>query len=145
MGCCCSSSNKKDSNAEVKAELQLNPIKNNEAVSCKNGLCGSYVKFAYNEEKKTYDVEGTGTALGSCALDCDVAYFEVRIGNLNPQGVKVGLKRISKKQTNLSGLLDDDSSNDGGSSQAWTFVPNNSYGPLKEGDDDKLVINSSLT
>lgn len=123
MCCCC-----KSKNDDFESEITLGPIKNNEAVSCKDGARSGKIKFAFNNEKKTYNVEGTGTAIGSCALDCDVAYFEVRIGSQNPAGTRVGLKRISKKQTDLSGFLDAEDSDN--SSQAWFFNNNN----LKEGD-----------
>ena len=67
------------------------------------------------------------THLGSCALDCDLAYFEVRIGDKNPAKTRVGLKRVHKKQAiDLSGELNPTDSE----SPSWIF----DYKDLKAGD-----------
>jgi hypothetical protein len=99
---------------------------------CKAGVCGANVQVATNPENNFVAVTGEGVALGSCALDCDTAFWEIRIGE-NPIGVKVGVKRFnSKKPASLTGNLDDPPSTNE-DSPAWYFKPPTGT-TLKTGD-----------
>lgn len=60
-------------------------------------------------------------------MDCDVAYFEVKIGRNNPHCTKVGVKKGNKKNMDLSGFLEQV---EGSESPSWVF----DYPDLKEGD-----------
>lgn len=100
MGCCCSKKNIDDSDVELNQTTNV-------TVTCKCGLYGKDVKTKTNPSNNFLRVEGNGTALGSCPLDCDTAYWEVKIGD-NPSDVRVGVKRFNiKKPSNLDGALDD--------------------------------------
>eukprot|EP00600_Ochromonadales_sp_CCMP1393_P015849 CAMPEP_0175024254 /NCGR_PEP_ID=MMETSP0005-20121125/16345_1 /TAXON_ID=420556 /ORGANISM="Ochromonas sp., Strain CCMP1393" /LENGTH=182 /DNA_ID=CAMNT_0016282747 /DNA_START=27 /DNA_END=572 /DNA_ORIENTATION=+ len=88
MGGCCAS---KDQLEEVELSTTTN-----EALCCKSGLKGENVSIATNEENGIYILYGNGTMIGSCCLDCDTAYWEVRVGK-NPEGLKIGVKRFPKK------------------------------------------------
>lgn len=84
----------------------------NVAVTCKLALLGSKLKSSMGS-KNSYKIEsvGDGSALGSCPLDCDTAFWEVKIGE-NPSGIKVGVKRYSPKTpVSLDTLLDDNGEN----------------------------------
>ena len=96
---------------------------------CRSGLHGPEIALTVANSNNFITVKGKGTALGSCSLDCDTAFWEVRVGN-QPQGVCVGVKRFNpKKPAKLTGLLDD-SPNADEDSPAWHFK-----GPeLKSGD-----------
>lgn len=95
---------------------------------CRAGLHANEITLAVNTANNYVTVKGQGIALGSCSLDCDTAYWEVRVGS--PQGLRVGVKRFNpKKPAKLTGNLDDapDADED---SPAWYFK-----GPeLKAGD-----------
>lgn len=98
MGSCCCKSRK---NVE---EIELSSA-TNVTVTCKCGLCGNNVKM--KKDETGYKIEGKGTAIGSCALECDTGYWEVKIGN-NPKGVCVGVKRFNpKKPVDLNTTLDE--------------------------------------
>lgn len=94
---------------DVAIELQTNVMQGtNDNVTCKSGNHGENIKITL--ENGIYNVTGNGIALGSCPLDCDSGYWEVRVGN-NPLGVLIGLKRDKKKKekqsTSLNGSLKD--------------------------------------
>ena len=104
MGSCCSK--KGSENDEVVIELN-DPVVNT-CVQCRAGNHGAGLRVK-STDKGNYNITATeagGTVLGSCSLDCDVAYWEVKVvkgGN----GVNIGLKKYKPKQPcDLSGLLD---------------------------------------
>jgi len=69
--------------------------------------------------------------LGSCALECDTAMWEVIIGN-QPEGIKIGVKRYHKRMNelaNFAGFLDD-KANQEPEPTSWYLK----YSDLKEGD-----------
>jgi hypothetical protein len=80
----------------------------NAAVTCKCGPVGEAVVFSHDSASNSYEVRGNGTALGSCALDCDCARWEVAIEEKSSSAsVLVGVKRYNKKSpTDLSTSLD---------------------------------------
>jgi len=100
-------------------------ITSNAAVMCRGGLAGKDVKVSL--DAGCYKVTGTGIALGSCALDCDTALWQVRVG-AKPEGVRVGVKRYNtKKPSPLVGHLEGGSSPESllgaenEASPSWTF------------------------
>jgi hypothetical protein len=103
MGPCLSCLKKKE---KVEAgEITLTTTTN---VACmvKLGSKGSQIKSKLNNETNTYSIEGRGTAIGSCTLDCDVGYWEVHVGK-NPNGLKIGVVRFNaKKPTSLEEPMD---------------------------------------
>jgi hypothetical protein len=73
----------------------------NVACMVKLGPKGTQIKSKLKNETNTYSIEGHGTAVGSCSLDCDTGYWEVHVGK-NPNGIKIGVVRYnSKKPTSL--------------------------------------------
>ncbi len=72
---------------------------------------------------------------GSCPLDCDVGYFEVKVGK-NPKGVQIGVMRIPKEfeknlPQHLNGQLNNHIyTNPNEKSPAYIF----DYSELSEGD-----------
>jgi hypothetical protein len=104
MGCCCSK--RRDEEDDDVIELST---ATNDAVSCKLGKFGSKVKVIQDVTNNRYKVSGIGTAIGSCPLECDSAYWEVVVGD-NPEGVFIGVKRFHEKRHGtkvLDGFLDD--------------------------------------
>lgn len=99
----------------------------NTATAIKLGQKGTKIKTNLNKEKNTYLIEGQGTVLGSCSLDCDTGYWEVHIGK-NPNGIKIGVVRFnSKKPTSLEEVMN---GNGEGTTPSWCL----SDVELKEGD-----------
>lgn len=79
------------------------------AVTCKCGWKGENINARIDDSTKRYIIQGSGTIVGSCALECDTATWEVKVG-ANPQGIRIGVKRITKRkneESTLSGYLDD--------------------------------------
>ena len=74
---------------DVEITTTQNPVS---SVTCKIGLKGPSVSVALDSATNIYTVSGSGPAIGSCALDCDTAYWEVVAGS-NPAGLKIGIKR----------------------------------------------------
>jgi hypothetical protein len=119
MGGCCSRNDTDNDTIEMSSSMNV-------AVTCKSGLYGNNVKVSTDPSTNFYSVSGQGTALGSCVLDCDTAYWEIRIGN-KPECVCVGIKRFNtKKPVSLDESLAVDSTT------AWLF--NNEGTELKKGD-----------
>lgn len=126
MGCCCSRSRKNEvDSGKSSVEMSTNAIHNKNA--CKCGKSGKGVRIT---QADNFHVEGSGTVLGSCILDCDTAYFEVKIGK-NPSGTLVGVKRFDAKNPS-TGILDAQLNKDENNldSPSWYFK----YDSLKEGD-----------
>lgn len=125
--CCCK---RRGLTSEVE-EVELSNTTNN-AVLCRGGLAGKDVSIAL--EGGCYKTSGTGTALGSCALDCDTAFWQVRVGN-KPENLRIGVKKFNAKRNSpLTGQLESSdsltSSGDAEISPSWIFK-----GPaLKTGD-----------
>eukprot|EP01041_Mallomonas_annulata_P003620 gene3620-7201_t len=114
---------KKKGGGDGDNEVELSTA-TNQAVTCKRGLVGKDIKITENATRKSYLLEGAGTMLGSCTLDCDTAFWEVIVGK-NPQGVKIGVRRYNaKKPTQITGELDNKAEN------AWYLEGAN----LVEGD-----------
>lgn len=68
--------------------------------------------------------------IGSCALDCDTATWEVKLGK-NPSGVMVGVERFNKKNIKiLAGFLNDKEN------EADAFFLDHNGLDLKEGNKD---------
>lgn len=78
-------------------------------MACKKGSAGAKVKVAV--DGNVIEVGGNGTLLGSYALECDSAYWEVKIGP-NPSNIRIGVKRFdSKSPVSLEdGLADEEGS-----------------------------------
>ena len=55
---------------------------------------GEFVHVQHEAKNNRYSIEGSGTVIGSCALDCDTATWEVKLGK-NPSGVMVNYLKIS--------------------------------------------------
>jgi hypothetical protein len=102
-----------------KNDVEMSSVANALHTTCKLGLKADTIKVAHNKETNTYTLEGKGTAIGSCSLDCDTAFWEVRVGK-NPAGVRIGVKRVNvKKPPPLDGLLD---GNGEGESPSWCLT-----------------------
>lgn len=103
MGACLSCLKGSDDDGEV---IEFSTTMN-AAVTCKLGLKGDAIKVGQNISTSSYTISGSGTAIGSCALDCDVAYWEVRVGK-QPENVRIGIKRFNpKKGPSLNGQLEE--------------------------------------
>lgn len=75
-------------------------------MACRAGKAGRDIKIS--NQNNLIGLSGSGTFLGSMALECDSAYFEVVLKE-QPQGLRIGLKRYSDKQpVSLDGVLNDD-------------------------------------
>ena len=110
-----------------KNDVELSNTVNAIHTTCKLGLKSDNIKATYDKDTNSYTLEGKGTALGSCSLDCDTAFWEVRVGK-NPQGLRIGVKRVNmKKPPPLDGTLDGTGEGD---SPSWCL----SDVTLKEGD-----------
>lgn len=125
MGACFGCLKKKDAEETVEVSSNQNPVA---SVTCKIGLKGPSVKISLDSASNIYSVSGNGTAIGSCSLDCDTAYWEVIVGP-NPAGVKIGIKRHNlKKQSPLpDGPLDGQTD---GEFPSWVLQDDS----LQEGD-----------
>lgn len=111
--CCFKSKSKKDSDSNV----ELSESVTNSAVTCKCGSVGKNVKVQHDTTTNIYTCTGSGTFLGSCALDCDTAFWQVRVG-ANPCDVRIGVKRfVSKKSINLDNGLEHEDTD----SPAWWY------------------------
>jgi len=99
MGNCCCLKRRGALTDDVE-EIELQNATNKEVI-CRGGLTGKDVSMVL--DGGCYKVSGgAGTALGSCALDCDTAFWQVRVGN-KPEKICIGVKRFNtKKQNNTS-------------------------------------------
>lgn len=123
MGACLSCL-KKDSKKEKNVVLSTTV---NTATAIKLGPKGTKIKLSHNKEKNMYAIEGSGTVLGSCSLDCDTGYWEVHVGK-NPTGLKIGVVRFnSKKPTSLEETMNGSGE---GTTPSWCLHDVE----LKEGD-----------
>ena len=91
---------------------------------CRTGKKGDSVAVSSGDMEGTYKISGRGSLIGSCALDCDVGYWECLIGK-EPSGLQMGIKRFLKGD-NLNEPLDP------ANSSVWLL--DNGKHPLKEGD-----------
>jgi hypothetical protein len=78
-----------------------------------------------------YIIEGSDLAIGSCALDCDTAMWEVKFGK-SPEGVRIGVKRYNKKKSPDFSLALGDGEEEKDSSETTSWYLKNAE--LKEGD-----------
>ena len=102
------------------SDVELSSNSTSTSVMCKCGLYGNDVHISVDHKNNFIAVRGKGIALGSSTLDCDTAYWEVRVGQ-NPEGVKIGIKRFQiAKPAELSGNLSDPIL-PGEDSPAWFF------------------------
>jgi len=117
--CPCFKSNRTE---DIAIELQTNVIQGtNDNVTCKSGNHGEKIKIIL--ENGIYNISGSGIALGSCPLDCDTGYWEIRVGN-NPLGVLIGLKRYKNKkdkQTTITSSLNGNLNDEDNESPNWIF------------------------
>lgn len=113
---CCFKNSSENNNSNV--ELSKNSVDWNENrdVTCK---CGKYGKGIQQKlENGVISLSGSGTCIGSCCLECDTAYFEVKITSSNTNGVKIGFKKCKVKTfPSLDGILDTDDKE----SPAWIY------------------------
>jgi hypothetical protein len=87
--CCCfkgksateGKNGKNNKSTEKDIELSSNAV--NSMVMCKVGACGKQTVVNIDSSTNIIQVSGRGTVLGSCALDCDTAFWQVKVGN-NP-------------------------------------------------------------
>jgi hypothetical protein len=106
MGNCCF---KGGSAPEEDVEIS---VVQNDLVRCRMGACAPTVKVksvqGVQGAMSAFAIEGSGTALGSCPIDCDTGYFEVKLGGAaSSDNIKVGVKRYNaKKNVDLTGQLD---------------------------------------
>lgn len=120
MGCCLG---KKDNHFDVELSTTTN-----DAVTCKCGLTGSGVKVVHDGQNNRFNINGSGTVISSCPLDCDTGRWEVVIGK-GAANIQVGIKRFDKKHpTDLNGTLKDTESD--AKSPSWYMKGVD----LKEGD-----------
>lgn len=131
--CCCfkgksASEGKKGKNSKsTEKDIELSSNAVNSMVMCKVGACGKQTVVNIDSSTNIIQVSGRGTVLGSCALDCDTAFWQVKVGN-NPAGVKIGVKRwVAKKPVSCDDIL---SGNTTGDEPSWIL---NNY-ELKTGD-----------
>jgi hypothetical protein len=125
MGQCCSCFRSRGGNSQATQNgIEMETHETNSCM-CKSGKAGSGVTVSPKQnEDGTFSVSGNGSMIGSCALDCDTAYWEVIIGK-NPSGCKLGVTRHSKVDNNLErGLIANETT--------WLF--DESKHVLKEGD-----------
>lgn len=118
--------------------MEINSSTTNAAVTCKAGAHGASVKVASVESDKrsSFGVSGSGTALGSCALECDVGMWECKVGK-GSSGVQLGIKRWNaKKPSSLEGSLSAGSSAD---APSWSF-PDATQGGKDLEDGDTVSI-----
>jgi len=126
MGCC--------SSREEEVTIELNTTQN-AAVVCRGGKVGTNVKMNQND-KGDWQVKGKGTMLGSCCLDCDTAYWEVKVVQ-GAANVDIGLKKFNKRRpVSLEGTIK--TNNEGkGDEPCWSlqrdFLPKD-ITDLKDGD-----------
>jgi len=131
--CCCfkgksateGKNGKNNKSTEKDIELSSNAV--NSMVMCKVGACGKQTVVNIDSSTNIIQVSGRGTVLGSCALDCDTAFWQVKVGN-NPSGVKIGVKLwVAKKPVSCDDILN---GNTTGDEPSWIL---NNY-ELKTGD-----------
>lgn len=125
MGCCPSS--------DEEVVVELNDV-TNAAVQCNAGMAGKNT-LVKRTEAGDYHISGQGTMVGSCSLDCDIAFWEVKLLR-EADSVQVGLAKFNpKRPVPLEGELTGD--NDGkGAAPQWVlkreFLPQGQK--LQEGD-----------
>lgn len=111
MGQCLSNCFKKKRQESVHNEVVQN------VMYCKTGRTGS--RMVATARGDSIQISGTGIFLGSYMLDCDSAYWEVRVKE-NPKGVRIGLMRYNDKvSVSLEGSLVADPEN------CWVLNHNN--------------------
>ena len=129
MGCCLG---KRGGGGD--AEIEIGSSATNAAVTCKGGAHGGDVKVVALEadRRSSFGVSGSGTALGSCTLECDVGMWECKVGK-GSAGVQLGIKRWNaKKPSTLEYSLSAGASAD---SPSWCFPGATQGGKdLEEGD-----------
>lgn len=116
--CCCFKGNaasegkinKSKKSEQNEIELSSNAV--NSMVMCKVGVKGKQSIVNVDSGSNIIQVSGRGTVLGSCALDCDTAFWQVKVGN-NPSGIKIGVKRwVAKRPVSCDELLTGDAGGD---------------------------------
>ena len=66
-----------------------------DSTTCKVGYTSKKLSITSNDDN-SHSICGNGIVLGSCALDCDSAYWEVKIKS-NAKSVRIGLVRYDPK------------------------------------------------
>ena len=121
MGCCWGKGDSNEADA-----LEMGDV-TNAAVLCRIGKTGEGIKV--DMENQSFRVSGKGTALGSSMLDCDIGYWEVKLGK-NPQSCRVGIKRFNpKRPTPLNDVLKTGEK----TPSCWILDPKELGEELKEG------------
>ena len=77
--------------------MEMQDSVTNATVVCRAGKKGDHVSVKEDHSCSGYSISGTGTMVGSCALECDIAYWEVILGK-NPSKVRIGIKRYNPKK-----------------------------------------------
>lgn len=133
MGCLLSLFRKRSSEDDDLTTIELGSA-TNAAVTCKCGVYGENIKATVDPNTRSTRIEGSGIALGSCPLDCDTGYWEVKL-HKNVSNVCVGVKRYnSKKPSPLTGSLSDGANANSSGEGDHFILKMPSHTPLKEGD-----------
>lgn len=129
MGGCCSTKGSADDEVVV----ELNDAVVNACVQCKAGKHGPDVQVK-STDTGNFSVTGSGgIMLGSCSLDCDVAYWEVKVVK-GGKGVNIGLKKYRPKQPcDLGGQLATQSNDGKGADPCW-ILQHEHLGKSREGE-----------
>jgi len=136
MGGCCS---RKGEEAD-EVVVELNDTVVNACVQCRAGKHGEGVTVK-TTDKGNYHVGAAagGTLLGSCSLDCDVAYWEVKVVKGGP-GVNIGLKKfVPKRPCALDGELVSGTNDGKGADPCWIIQKENLGKGKKEFQDGDVI------
>jgi len=116
--CCCASRYTYDSDEEDGVETTEVVVNVN---LCKAGPASDGLSVVEKDEGGVYSASGKGVIIGSCALECDTAYWEVVIG-AEPSSVAIGVIRFDPKKEEKPASLSKDK---------WVLETKE---PLKQGD-----------
>ena len=111
--CCCASRHDYDDSDDEGIETPMSNVN-----LCQAGLTSGDLKA--EEKGGVYTTSGKGVLIGSCALECDTAYWEVVVGK-DAANLKIGVVRFDSKTQKKAPNLDKD---------AWALDKET----LKEGD-----------
>jgi len=72
-----------------------------DSTCCKIGYTSKKISITSNDNN-SHSIKGNGIVLGSCALDCDSAYWEILIKS-NASNIQIGLVRYDPKNNKQKG------------------------------------------
>jgi hypothetical protein len=116
--CCCASRHTYDSDEEDGVETTEIVVNVN---LCQAGPASDGLTVVEKDKGGVYSASGKGVVIGSCALECDTAYWEVIVG-AEPSSVVVGVIRFDPKKEEKPASLSKDK---------WVLETKE---PLKQGD-----------